>query len=102
MTRAWTIALHLVLAVGAVLTALPLWWMVAASFMPTGEASSLPPRLWPSVPTLAQYQALFARRLHQARDQLRRLRRVFDVGDHVGGEKYQVMIAESVMLAPGV
>ena len=48
------------------------------------------------------HQALFARRLHHARDQLRRLRRVFDVGDHVGGKKYQVMIAESVMLAPGV
>src|SRR5580765_7894862 len=48
------------------------------------------------------HQALFARGFHQARDQLRRLRRVFDVGDHVGGEKYKVMIAESVMLAPGI
>jgi hypothetical protein len=28
--------------------------------------------------------ALFARGFHQARDQLRRLRGVFDVGDHVG------------------
>lgn len=52
---------HLVLAAAAALTALPLWWMVAASFMPTGEASSVPPRLWPSAPTLAQYETLFTR-----------------------------------------
>ena len=59
--RLWVVGLHGVLLAGAVLTALPLWWMLVASFMPTGEASSLPPRLWPSVPTLAQYHALFAR-----------------------------------------
>jgi multiple sugar transport system permease protein len=46
---------------GAVLTLLPLWWMVAASFMPSGEANSFPPRLWPSRPTLAHYGDLFAR-----------------------------------------
>ncbi|MGD9765519.1 MAG: carbohydrate ABC transporter permease [Candidatus Binatia bacterium] len=45
----------------AILTALPLWWMLAASFMATGEASGVPPRLWPSHPTLAQYHTLFAR-----------------------------------------
>lgn len=61
MRRLPAIVLHAGLALGALLTALPLWWMVAASFMPTGEASSLPPRLWPSVPTLAQYRALFER-----------------------------------------
>lgn len=55
------IALHLGLLLGAILTALPLWWMLVASFMPSGEASTLPPRLWPSAPTLAQYRALFAR-----------------------------------------
>ncbi|MBX3027750.1 carbohydrate ABC transporter permease [bacterium] len=59
--RVGSLALHLGLLLGAALTALPLWWMLAASFMPTGEASQLPPRLWPSAPTLAQYQALFAR-----------------------------------------
>jgi multiple sugar transport system permease protein len=55
------LALHAGLVLGAILTALPLWWMVAASFMPGGEASSLPPRLWPSTPTLAQYRMLFER-----------------------------------------
>ena len=55
------VLLHLILAAAAALTALPLWWMVAASFMPTGEASSVPPRLWPSAPTLAQYETLFTR-----------------------------------------
>ena len=33
------------------LTLLPLLWMLAASFMPAGEASSYPPRLWPSTVT---------------------------------------------------
>ena len=42
-------------------TLLPLLWMVAASFMPAGEAGAFPPRLWPSQPTLAHYQALFER-----------------------------------------
>lgn len=55
------LGLHLGLAVAALLTALPLWWMLVASFMPTGEASAVPPRLWPSRPTLAQYAALFDR-----------------------------------------
>lgn len=49
------------LLVGAAVTLLPLLWMVAASFMPTGEANSYPPRLWPSEPTLEQYRILFER-----------------------------------------
>jgi len=53
--------LHLVLAAGAVLTLFPLLWMISASFMPAGEATVLPPRLWPSAPTLAHYRALFTR-----------------------------------------
>jgi len=32
---------HAVLAAGAALTLLPLLWMVAASFMPAGEASAV-------------------------------------------------------------
>jgi multiple sugar transport system permease protein len=59
-------ALHGILVVWAALTLLPLVWMVGASLMPAGEASSLPPRLWPSEPTLAHYRDLFAR-LHLAR-----------------------------------
>jgi multiple sugar transport system permease protein len=46
---------------GALLTMLPLWWMVAASFMPTGEANSFPPRLWPSRITAVHYADLFER-----------------------------------------
>jgi multiple sugar transport system permease protein len=59
-------ALHGVLVVWAALTLLPLVWMIGASLMPAGEASSLPPRLWPSAPTLDHYRDLFAR-LHLAR-----------------------------------
>jgi multiple sugar transport system permease protein len=49
------------LVVGAVFTVAPLAWMVSASFMPAGEAASLPIRLLPSHPTLANYAALFSR-----------------------------------------
>jgi multiple sugar transport system permease protein len=55
------VALHGVLAAAAVLTLLPLLWMVSASLMPAGEASALPPRLVPSAPTLAHYRTLFTR-----------------------------------------
>jgi multiple sugar transport system permease protein len=61
MRRVEAVALHAVLGVGAILTLLPLAWMVAASLMPAGEASALPLRLWPSAPTLEHYRALFAR-----------------------------------------
>jgi multiple sugar transport system permease protein len=59
--RLGIVALHAGLVVIAALAVLPLWWMVAASFMPTGEASCLPPRLWPSAPTVEQYRALIER-----------------------------------------
>ncbi len=45
----------------ALLTALPLLWMVSASLMPTGQAMSLPPRLLPAHPTLVHYRDLFSR-----------------------------------------
>jgi multiple sugar transport system permease protein len=45
----------------ALLTALPLLWMLSASFMATGEAQSLPPRLLPAHPTLVHYGDLFGR-----------------------------------------
>lgn len=54
-------ALHAAAAVGAAATLAPLLWMASASFMPAGEASAVPPRLWPSAPTLEHYRALFAR-----------------------------------------
>ncbi|MDG4596086.1 MAG: carbohydrate ABC transporter permease [Candidatus Contendobacter sp.] len=52
---------HGALAVGAVLALLPLWWMLAASLMPAGEANHYPPRLWPSMVTFEHYAALFTR-----------------------------------------
>jgi multiple sugar transport system permease protein len=55
------VAVNAALAVLAALTLLPLAWMVSASFMPTGEASAIPPRLLPSAPTLANYRTLFTR-----------------------------------------
>jgi len=55
------LAVHLPLALGAGLTLLPLLWMVSASLMPTGEATALPPRLWPSTVTFEHYAALFTR-----------------------------------------
>jgi len=58
---ATSVLVHGVLVLGAVLTLAPLLWMVSASLMPAGEAMAAPPRLWPSVPTLAHYEALFTR-----------------------------------------
>lgn len=53
--------LHVVLVVLGVLTLIPLAWMVSASFMPSGEANSFPPRLLPSAPTFEHYATLFTR-----------------------------------------
>ena len=53
--------LYGLLAALALLTLAPLLWMVSASFMPTGEATAVPPRLWPSRFTLEHYRALFTR-----------------------------------------
>lgn len=53
--------LHLAMLFGLVLTLLPFWWMVMASFMPNGEASTFPPRFWPSQWSLGQYQTLYER-----------------------------------------
>lgn len=62
MNRALTTTLlYLALFVGAALAAFPLLWMASASLMPTGEASTFPPPLWPSAPTFEHYAALFAR-----------------------------------------
>jgi multiple sugar transport system permease protein len=55
------LGLYLVLLVGAALSLGPMLWMVAASFMPAGEANSYPPRLLPSNPTLEHYESLFSR-----------------------------------------
>ena len=42
--RLLTIAVNAALLLAALLTLLPLAWMISASFMPAGEANQLPPR----------------------------------------------------------
>lgn len=62
MKRAWpTVALHVALVVGAVLTLTPLLWMLSASIMKSGEANTLPPPFWPKQPTFEHYVELFTR-----------------------------------------
>ncbi len=63
--RVATPLLYAALITLALATLLPLVWMVSASLMPSGEATAAP-HLFPSVPTLAHYRALFTR-LHLAR-----------------------------------
>jgi len=60
-TRRSAIMLHVALVAGAVLTLMPLIWMVAASLMPAGEANTFPPHFLPSRPTLEHYVALVTR-----------------------------------------
>ena len=55
------LALYALLVLGAVLAVFPLLWMVSASFMATGEASTYPPHVIPRAPTLAHYRDLFTR-----------------------------------------
>jgi multiple sugar transport system permease protein len=59
--RGESIVVHTLLITGGVLTLFPLFWMVAASFMSTGEATTFPPHVLPHRPTLGQYHELFAR-----------------------------------------
>lgn len=54
-------ALYVPLLAGAAVALIPLVWMVSASLMPTGDASSYPPRLFPRAVTLEHYRALFTR-----------------------------------------
>jgi multiple sugar transport system permease protein len=49
-----------VLAILCLLCAAPLLWMLSVSFMPPGQASSLPPPLLPHGGTLENYRQLFA------------------------------------------
>jgi multiple sugar transport system permease protein len=51
--------IHLALILGAIATIIPLAWMMSASLMPQGEATSFPPRLIPSRVTFDHYQHLF-------------------------------------------
>ncbi|HEY8850378.1 MAG TPA: carbohydrate ABC transporter permease [Thermoanaerobaculia bacterium] len=55
------VVVNALLIVTALLTVIPLLWMLSASFMPTGEATIYPPRLLPSSVTLEHYRELFTR-----------------------------------------
>jgi multiple sugar transport system permease protein len=46
---------------GAVIALLPTIWMIAASLMVTGEATTYPPHFIPRAPTLEHYRTLFSR-----------------------------------------
>ena len=59
--RLGSIVLHAVLTAGAVITMLPLVWMVSAAFMQPGEANSLPPHFLPRAPTLDNFTLLLTR-----------------------------------------
>jgi multiple sugar transport system permease protein len=59
--RSESIALHALLIAGGIVTLFPIFWMLSASFMSSGEATSLPPHLVPHTPTLGQYRELFVR-----------------------------------------
>ena len=63
---AQSLAINLALAIAAALTLLPLLWMVSASLMPSGQATSYPPHFLPRSITFAHYADLF-RRLDVAR-----------------------------------
>ena len=59
--RTGRIALHAALLVFGALSLMPLLWMVSASFMAQGEATTFPPALVPRHPTLVHYRDLFGR-----------------------------------------
>ncbi|HGY57474.1 MAG TPA: carbohydrate ABC transporter permease [Caldithrix abyssi] len=61
MKTAKKTALYLFLVVTSLITVMPFVWMLSASFMPTGDSSVFPPRLFPDTVTFAQYKALFFR-----------------------------------------
>jgi multiple sugar transport system permease protein len=60
-SRVGAIALHATLLVFGALSLMPLLWMVSASFMVQGEATTFPPALIPHRPTLVHYRDLFGR-----------------------------------------
>jgi multiple sugar transport system permease protein len=58
MKKFW---LHFFLIAGAMITIIPLLWMLSASLMPQGEATHFPPRLLPSRITFEHYVGLLTR-----------------------------------------
>ncbi len=57
--RRLTVLVGAALGVGALITAFPLFWMIATSFKPQRESIDFPPTLFAQEPTLQWYQTLF-------------------------------------------
>ncbi|MEA2693254.1 MAG: multiple sugar transport system permease protein [Acidobacteriota bacterium] len=55
------VLLHAALIAGGALTLFPLLWMLSASFMKSGEATTFPPHFIPHAATFDQYRQLFLR-----------------------------------------
>jgi multiple sugar transport system permease protein len=55
------VVLYALLLLGAFIALVPMLWMLSASVMPTGEASTYPPHFLPSHITFAHYGELFTR-----------------------------------------
>jgi multiple sugar transport system permease protein len=55
------IVLYCLLILGALIALIPMLWMLSASLMPTGEASTYPPHFFPSRVTFSHYSDLFTR-----------------------------------------
>jgi len=56
-----SVVVHAALIVGSVITLFPLFWMLSASFMNAGEATTYPPHFIPHAATLDEYRQLFVR-----------------------------------------
>jgi multiple sugar transport system permease protein len=59
--RVAKIFLYALLLIGAAISLLPMFWMVSASLMPSGEASTFPPHFLPTTITFEHYLSLFTR-----------------------------------------
>jgi multiple sugar transport system permease protein len=59
--RVAQIFLYALLLIGAAISLLPMFWMVSASLMPSGEASTFPPHFLPTTVTFEHYLSLFTR-----------------------------------------
>lgn len=58
-SRSVSVGIGVALAVGAVITAFPFFWMIATSFKPQRESIDFPPTVLPNEPTLEWYETLF-------------------------------------------
>ena len=58
-SRSLTVLIGIVLGIGALITAFPFIWMLAASIKPQRESTDFPPSVLPQEPTLQYFQVLF-------------------------------------------